>query len=423
MNLIGNIILWVVYFISLYFSIFLVLVYFDNRDKIKSESSSLIPKKIPVVSILIPAYNEEKTIIGTMESVMNINYPKNKLDVIVINDGSSDGTGIQAEKFIEEHNLSHFKLISHDNIGKANSMNKALKLAKGEFFTWLDADSFVEPDTLRKMLSFFYNQDDPQLAIVTPAMKVFKPKNVLQKIQWIEYLVMIFVGRLSSHLDSLYVAPGPFSMYRTDIIRKVGGFDNSTLTEDQEIAYRMQKYNYRIKQCFDAYVYTVSPHELVPFYKQRRRWYLGSISCAYKYKNMIANKKYGDFGIIQMIKNVIGYFLALVGIGFAGYFLLYPFVLKIKNIWMINFDFLTLFKDYTLLFDPLFLDIPKVIVFGALFLTSAFFFYKAHQNAKENVNAIGYLPIVPYFAFYYLLKGMILIVSLYEFGRGKKIKW
>ena len=90
---------------------------------------------------------------------------------------------------------------------------------------------------------------------------------------------------------------------------------------------------------------------------------------------------------------------------------------------MINFDFLTLFKDYTLLFDPLFLDIPKVIVFGALFLTSAFFFYKAHQNAKENVNAIGYLPIVPYFAFYYLLKGMILIVSLYEFGRGKKIKW
>ncbi len=378
---------------------------------------------MPSVSVLIPAYNEGKTIVGTMESVMNINYPKDKLDVIIINDGSSDDTEIQANNFIKKHNLTNFRLISHDNMGKANSMNKALKLAKGEFFTCLDADSFVDSDTLRKMLSFYYRQNDPQLAIVTPAMKVFKPKNVLQKIQWIEYLVMIFVGRLTSHLDSLYVAPGPFSMYRTDIIRKVGGFDNSTLTEDQEIAYRMQKYNYRIKQCFDAYVHTVSPHQLIPFYKQRRRWYLGSISCAYKYKSMIANKKYGDFGIIQMIKNVIGYFLALIGLGFAGYFLVYPILLKIKNIWMIDFDLLTLLKNYTIIFNPLFLDIPKVIVFGALFLTSAFFFYKAHQNAKEKVNAFGYLPIVPYFAFYYLLKGMILIISLYEFGRGKKIKW
>ena len=424
MNLIGTIFLWVIYFVSLYFSVFLILVYFDKRPHFKKEISSTELDQFPVVSILIPAYNEEKSILGTLSSVKNINYPKDKLDVIVINDGSSDSTEEKIVSFIENEGVAdYFRLLSHQNIGKAASMNKAVGLAKGEFFACLDADSFVEPDTLRKMLAFYFRENDPQLAIVTPAMKVSNPKNILQKIQWIEYLVMILVGRITSHLDSLYVAPGPFSIYRTDVVKEIGGFDEKTLTEDQEIAYRMQKNHYRIKQCFNAYVHTVSPSKLVPFYQQRRRWYLGSISCAYQYRGLIGNKKYGDFGIMQMIKNVVGYGLALSGMGFAGYYFLVPLYQRIKNGLAINFDFLPFLRDISVVFDPLFLDIPKIIVFGALFLTSSFFFYKAHKNANVKMNVIGYLPIVPYFVFYYILKGGILILSLYEFGRGKKIKW
>lgn len=423
MNIIGTAILWTVYFISLYFSIFLVLVYFDKKDFFRAEKSSLNLIKEPIVSVLIPAYNEEKTIERTLESVKNINYPKEKLDVIVINDGSKDNTEIKVKEFIKKNKLKHFRLISHKNKGKGASLNTALKIAKGEFFACLDADSFVEKDTLRKQLSFYYKENNPKLVIITPAMKVYKPKNVLQKIQWIEYLIMIFVGRITSQLDSLYVAPGPFSLYRTDVIKEVGGFHENHLTEDQEIAYRVQEKHYRIKQCFDAYVFTVSPDKLVPFYKQRRRWYLGSVTCAYSYKQLIANKKYGDFGIMQMIKNIIGYFLALSGMAFAFYFLIWPFILKIKNGLMIHFDFLPFLKTFQFTFDPLFIDIPKVIIFGALFFTSAFFFYQAHVNAKEKMRGVGYIPIIPYFAFYYLLKGCILILSLYEFSRGKKIKW
>jgi len=423
MNLIGTIILWTVYVISLYFSIFLVIVYFDKREQFIGEKSSLTPKKNPIVSIFIPAYNEGETILKTLESVRDINYPKQKLDVIVINDGSTDNTEEKIKKFISDNKLSNFKLISHSNIGKGASLNKALKVARGEFFACLDADSFVDKDTLRKQLSFYYKENDPRLAIITPAMKVYKPKNVLQKIQWIEYLIMIFVGRLTSHLDSLYVAPGPFSLYRADVIKKLGGFHENHLTEDQEIAYRVQERHYRIKQCFDAFVYTVSPSKLVPFYRQRRRWYLGSITCAYSYRNVIANKKYGDFGIMQMIKNIIGYFLAFSGMGFAAYYFLWPVLLKLKNTWIIDFDLIPYLKDLTFTFEPLFLDVPKIIIFGALFFTSAFFFYQAHVNAKEKMRGVGYLPVIPYFAIYYLLKGTILIVSLYEFSRGKKIRW
>ena len=125
---------------------------------------------------------------------------------------------------------------------------------------------------------------------------------------------------------------------------------------------------------------------------------------------MIGNKKYGDFGIRQMVKNVIGYGLALSGLAFAIYYFLWPLMLKIKRGWIISFDIIPYLTNLKIVFNPLFVDLPKVLIFGTLFLTSIFFFYQAHKNAKEKFNSFGYLPIVPDFAFYYLLKGTILLV-------------
>ncbi len=416
-------ILWIVYGISLYFSIFLVLVFFDTRKRFEIESSSLEVKRFPKVSIIVPAYNEENTIQKTMQSVFDINYPKEFLEVIVINDGSSDGTLSQMKQFIEEKQANHFRILNHDNMGKAASLNVAIETITGEYFACLDADSFVDPNSLRKMLVFYEKESDSQLAIVTPAMKVDSPKGILQKIQWFEYLVMIFVGRLTSHLDSLYVAPGPFSLYQSDVIKKLGGFAKDTLTEDQEIAYRMQKNHYRIKQCFDAYVYTVAPDKFIDFYKQRRRWYMGGMQCAYKYREMIANKKYGDFGILQMVKNVLGYGLALFGILFALYFFVWPVVKYLSHGLSIGFDIWPYLQNIDLLLSPLLLDLQRGSIVIVLFLISGFFFWQAHRNAREKIHVKYYLSIIPYFAFYYLLKGGILLLSMIEFSRVKKIKW
>lgn len=416
-------ILWIVYGISLYFSIFLVLVFIDTRKKFEAEASSLIISEFPMVSILIPAFNEESTIDGTMQSVFDIDYPKDKLNVILIDDGSSDATHSKMKQFIENNSADHYRIISHSNMGKAASMNTALESAKGKYFACLDADSFVDSKSLLKMLAFYEKEADPQLAIVTPAMKVDSPVGILQKIQWFEYLVMIFVGRLTSHLDSLYVAPGPFSLYRKDVIMSLGGFAKDTLTEDQEIAYRMQKGQYRIKQCFDAYVYTVAPNKLPGFYKQRRRWYMGSMQCAYKYRSMIADKEYGDFGVLQMVKNVLGYGLAIASIAFAIYFMIWPLIQKVMRGWIIGFDFWPYLSKLKFIFTPVFMDMQKGSVLLVLFGVSAFFFWQAHRNGNEKIHPKYYLSIVPYFAFYYLLKGSILLFSMLEFARVKKIKW
>ena len=215
MNLFVNITLWIAYGVSLYFSIFLLLVYVDKKSIFTKEDNEkkenkIVQIKSPLVSVLIPAYNEEKTIIKTLKSVYNLDYPQEKIEVIVIDDGSKDNTNEIVKKYIK--NKPNFKLISHKNKGKAASMNKAIKFAKGEFFACLDADSFVDPHTLKKMLTLYYKENDENVAIITPAMKVYKPKNILQKIQWLEYIIIILIARITSHLDSLYVAPGPFSV-------------------------------------------------------------------------------------------------------------------------------------------------------------------------------------------------------------------
>ena len=223
MNLVVDIFVWIAYIVSLYFTIFLVLVYFDKRALFNQERSSTKLHKCPLISVLVPAYNEEEHILRTLKSLAELDYPSEKLEVIIINDGSTDRTKEVIETYIQDK--PHFTLLTQTNKGKAAALNRALQQAHGEFFACLDADSFVEPFTLRKMLAFYYAENDPALAIITPAMKVYNPQNFLQKIQWLEYIVMIFIGRLSSHLDSLYVAPGPFSLYRTEIIRRLGGFD------------------------------------------------------------------------------------------------------------------------------------------------------------------------------------------------------
>lgn len=444
MNIFVTIAIWVGYLLSLYFSIFLLLVYFDQKkifqkEKFQRENTILALERYPFVSILVPAYNEEKTIEKTLQSIVQLDYPKGQLEVFVINDGSTDRTEEVISKFISEQPMplvphasppsqssSMFKLLSHPNRGKAASLNRALKLCRGEFFACLDADSFVHPLTLRKMVKMYLQEKDPQIAIIAPAMKVAEPKTILQKIQWLEYLVMVLFCRVSSALHSLYVAPGPFSLYRTEIIRNLGGFDEKNITEDQEIAYRVQLKQYKIKQCFDGLVYTTAPAKLKPFYRQRRRWYLGSILCLHQYREMIANKKYGDFGLMQMLKNTLGYFLAVTGIIISIYYLFLPLAEFIKHMSAINYDiinYVASYKPNINAFTFLLLDFRLLFLVLSLFLIGFIFFYAAHKNADEKISKFGWFPLIPYFIGYYLLKGTIFLISLGQFSRNKKSKW
>jgi cellulose synthase/poly-beta-1,6-N-acetylglucosamine synthase-like glycosyltransferase len=422
MNLAAEIFMWSAYLVSLYFAVFWMLVLVDTRSKFKEEQDLRKRlKKTPIVSVLIPAYNEEDTIVPTLESVTSLDYPKDRLEVLVLNDGSTDSTLQRAREFAKKH--SNVRVLTHSNRGKAGSLNRGLRVLKGEFFACLDADSFVERRTLRNMLSLYYAKHDRDIAIVTPAMKVHRPKKILQKLQSVEYIISIYFARLMATLDCIYVAPGPFSLYRTEIINRIGGFDEHNLTEDQEIAYKAQSHNYRIIHCYDGYVHTKAPGTVREFYKQRNRWYKGSILNVMKYRGLMMNPKYGDFGSIQMMKNLLLFLLCLVSLSFAFYYVVWPLLVDLRHLSMVGFDFMPYLMDFKLTFTPLSIDLHKGFVLSLMFLITFLFFMGSYRNANERVRKHGIVHLIPYFVVYYIMKSIISFLVIMELVVGKRQKW
>ena len=422
MNIFFEILLWATYIIALYFSIFWMLVFFDRKKHFENEKIAILIKK-PFVSVLIPAYNEKRSIEATIKSVINLDYPKDKIEIIVINDGSKDNTKEIVEMIIRKNKPRKIILLNQKNHGKARALNNGLKIAKGEFFACLDADSFVEKNSLKKMLSV-YEKNGNKLAIVTPTMKVKSPKTLVQKIQRAEYIFAILMARMMSSLDCIYVAPGPFSLYRTKVIKKLGGFDENNLTEDMEIAYRLQKHNYLIKQCPGADVFTLAPKTVKSLYNQRNRWFKGGLSNVFKYKGLLLNKNYGDFGMMQMPMNLLYVFLSATMVFFFFYYVMIPFFKMLHDWYLVGFDFKPYLKDvFKFDFNFINFNFDKGLVIYLLFVMFFMLFYFAHRNSKEKIKKLGWFYLLPYFFIYYTILSFVVVIVIFESIIGKKQKW
>src|SRR3989344_5223005 len=161
-----DVVLYFTYFLLLFFSIFWLLVMFGSEEEKKPKKLS----RYPFFSAIVPAYNEEEVITDTLLSLIQLDYPRDQKEIIVVNDGSTDRTKELVEEFICEHSEENITLINQKNQGKGRAMNAGLAQAKGEFFACLDADSFVSSNALKEMLPYF--EEDSQTAAVCPLLKV-----------------------------------------------------------------------------------------------------------------------------------------------------------------------------------------------------------------------------------------------------------
>ncbi len=414
-----KIILWTAYLISLFFAVFWFLVLIDKGIKNKKTKIQIL-KKYPTVTIVIPAYNEEKNVIATLSSLIKLDYPKNRLEIIIVNDGSRDDTQKLVQEFIAKNRAFNLKLINKGNEGKGAALNRGLAISKGEFFVCLDADSIVTSDALAKILPHFA---DKNIAVVLPLLKVDKPRNLWQRMQWLEYIVNMFYKGLMSRLNCVHVAPGPFSVYRKDVIKKVGGFDEGNLTEDLEISLRLQNKNYRIVQLLDAEVFTIAPKTFRELYKQRNRWYKGSIINAFRYRHMLFNRKYGDFGFIQMPTIIFSGMIAIVLVSSLFYYGLKPYIKTFYNSIFIDFDFYTLIKTFQFDFNLLDLNYTAISVAITMLIISILILVKSHSETNERLNKYGLFSLVSYLFFYFLVIGIIWIGIMLDFVFWKKQKW
>jgi cellulose synthase/poly-beta-1,6-N-acetylglucosamine synthase-like glycosyltransferase len=291
---ISNAITYIFLFLSLNFEVFVLITYFENRLKIREEELRIARgvKKYPSVTIVVPCWNEEATVGKTIHSLLNLDYPKSKLKVMVVDDGSSDNTWNVVQRFRSNPQV---ELHSKPNGGKYTALNYAIERTDSELVGCLDADSYVHKDALKTIVTYF---EDKETMAVAPSIKLWEPKNVLQLLQKVEYAFGIFTRKMFHYMQAIYITPGPFSIFRRKVFEELGGYKHAHNTEDIELALRMQKNGYKIVHAHSAVVYTVPPKTMKKLLKQRVRWSQGFIENARDYRGMFFNRKYGNVGVL-----------------------------------------------------------------------------------------------------------------------------
>ena len=338
---INYIILYYVLCINTIYFLQLILSAFGLYDYIKrmnysdyskyTTSNNMIP-----VSVLVPAYNEEDTILDNIKSLLELHYPL--FEIIVINDGSKDDT---LKKIIGAYNLSKidqsvwhliktnrirgiyknadipgFTLIDKENGGKADALNAGINVSKYPIFTSIDADSILESDSLVRVIMPFV--EDKSTVAVGGIVRIANgskfengiikniglPDNKLAMFQVVEYLRGFLSGRMGwDALGCLLIISGAFGAFKKDIAVKTGGYTSNTIGEDMELVVKMHEYlrknklKYKIKFTPDPICWTQAPEKLKDLRGQRRRWQIGLMDSLLRHKKILLNPKYGIIGM------------------------------------------------------------------------------------------------------------------------------
>lgn len=303
-------------FLSMFFQVLLLISFFENKKKIDEEEFHSKLEHFPTVAVAVPCWNEEKTLAATIDSLVALDYPKEKLSIFVVDDGSTDRTYEIAQKY-EMTYPGFITAIHKENGGKHTAVNLALDRSTADFFGCLDADSFVAPHTLKTIITYF--EREPSVMAVTPCIHIRHPKTFVQRMQAIEYLMGVFVRKAFGSLDAIQVTPGPFSIFKREVFEKIGNYHKAHNTEDFEITLRMHKAHLRIANSHKALVYTVGPATARGFFHQRVRWARGFLENSIDYKDLFFKKEYGNFGMFTLPMAFMFVFYGLYAALFAVY--------------------------------------------------------------------------------------------------------
>ncbi|MBH7161395.1 glycosyltransferase family 2 protein, partial [Clostridioides difficile] len=258
------------------------IFYFKNFDKEIKEID-----EYPMVSILVPAHNEAKVIGRTVESLLLLNYPKSKMELIVINDNSSDNSKEILEDIKNKYNNYNFTIINTDSLtggkGKSNALNIGYTISKGDFIAVYDADNTPDRNALRYLVQTIVMNDELG-AVIGKFRTRNKNKNLLTKFINIETLSFQWMSQAGRwQLFNLCTIPGTNFILRRSIIEEIGGWDSKAIAEDTEISFRIYKLGYKIKLVPQSITWEQEPETVKVWIKQRTRWAKGNIYVLMKY--------------------------------------------------------------------------------------------------------------------------------------------
>jgi len=310
------------------------------------------------ISILVPAHNEEETIVENVRSMLALHYPD--FEVIVINDGSQDRTLEVLIKALELHKIGrvwhaevphqqirglygsprHPRLLVVDKVngGKSDALNAGINLSRFPIFCAVDADSLLDHDSLLQVMRPFIEEPEEMVAVggricivngctvkAGQVVDVALPARPLPLLQSIEYIRAFLIARLAwSRLGAMLIISGAFGLFRRSAAVQVGGYSHDTVGEDMEIVVKLHRHfrernqPYQMRYVADSVCWTQAPETLAVLRRQRTRWQRGMMQSLAKHREMVFNRKYGPVGTLGMgyffLFDIIGPIVELAGL-------------------------------------------------------------------------------------------------------------
>ncbi len=401
-------ILYFIYtFIAFYILMIYVLTYIQNKKQIYE---IVQPNKILPLSIVIPCFNEEKTIAKNIEAFLSSDYNGLK-KIIVVDDCSTDNSYNIIKQCAKKYSQV-IALKTPKNTGcAAGAKNFGAKYVTTELIGFSDADSIPSKNAISQMIGFF---NDIKTGGVTSRVFVSNPKNFLTRIQAIEYKIIAFTRKLLGFLDSIYVTNGPLSIYRKKAFDQVNGFDAKNMTEDIELTWHLVSKGWKIQMSIPAIVRSSPPTTIKSWFHQRIRWNVGGMQTVAKYRKKIL--EVGMLGYFIMPFFIMSWFLGLTGLFFLLYRLTRYIIVRyliIKYSVAAQVALITM-QDLSVS--------PSILFFFGIFLFTVGFAYTitAMSISKEKGFITGHplRDIFIYSFFYLLMYPPLLIVAFYKYMRG-----
>lgn len=398
---------YVYIFLALYMLGLFILLYLYGRKEMFT-----FPKGKPEpVSIVMPCYNEAKNIGAAIESLLDLDWPKDMLEIIVVDDKSTDNSVLVIREYEKKYGNVHLIVNKKNSGGAAQPTNIGIRNAKYSYIAVADSDSTPDRLALRKMIGFL--QEDDMVGGVTCSINAKKKNNFIEKLQAVEYSIIAFTRKLLDPVDGVYIMPGPFALYKRKVLEKVGGFDEKNLTQDIEMTWRILYHGYKVRMCLATKVNSLTPNKFKAWWKQRLRWNIGGIQTLLKYKSIFLRKGILGFFIIPLF--VIGYVTGLLGFVVFSYLMLRKFYLS-----YLATKFSLYLGTGVIYLNEFNLSLSVLSFFGlSLFILGISFTLLGLSVTKEkSVDKNGPIVLLFYFLVYLSIYPILLIWSFYKFLRG-----
>jgi poly-beta-1,6 N-acetyl-D-glucosamine synthase len=258
-----------------------VLAWFAYLQHVENTTTSIMPGELPLVSVIVPAYNEGKLIVSSVDSLLKQDYPR--MEIVIVDDGSSDDTYACAVNLAAQYGDQRIRVVRQENSGKANALNHGIRVAKGSLILCMDGDSLLEPQTVRMAVRHFV---DPAVGAVAGNVKVMNRTNWLTRLQTLEYIEGISLVRTAhAFFRRVTIIPGPIGVFRKDVLEKLSGYRDDTYAEDCELTLRILMGGWKIHYEEKAIAWTEAPETLQALFNQRYRWSRGILQAILRHKS------------------------------------------------------------------------------------------------------------------------------------------